>query len=785
LLKILTALALIVALFTPGCRNKDQSNVLPQPDLRKETAASSERAQYVGRENCKKCHQKEYNLFRGSDHDMAMDIASDSTVLGDFNNAAFTHFGITSRFYTKDGKYYVYTEGPGGKFEEYELKYTFGIRPLQQYLVEFPGGRMQCLPLCWDTRPKQQGGQRWFHIYDRERIPPNDILFWTHTAQNWNYMCAECHSTNLKKNFDYKTETYNSTWSEIDVSCEACHGPGSEHVEWAEAVERGENPQRFRNMGLKIRLKDDDQGAWVFKDMQKGTAERTVPRTSDVLIDMCARCHSRRSSLTDDYAYGKSILNSHNVSLLEERLYFPDGQILEEVYVYASFLQSKMHRAGVICTDCHEPHSGRVYVQGNALCYRCHLTEKYGTRRHHFHKPDSTGSGCFDCHMPERTYMVVDPRRDHSIRLPRPDLSEKLNVPNACNQCHTDKPVRWAIETMEKWYGPFKNRPEHYGETIWAGRRSYPEALPELITLAENKDAPVMVRATVISLLRNYANPNTIPVLQSALKNPQPLIRAAAADAMEILSPGDRAQLLTPALQDSIKLVRITAARQLAEVSNSNLSPKNLQLRNKNTEEYIRMLYTHADNPSAYLNVGVLYLRQNDYPKTEAAYKKAIENEPYFPGGYINLADLYRMQDREAEGEKVLLSGLEKNPDAAVIHHALGLLLVRKKKTDPALNFLAKAAELEPENARYCYVYAVGLNSTGKSDQAVAELEKALPHNPYDRDLLFALTAFHRDRGELDKALAYADKLISSFPQDPNYRQLKQQLETLRDQGGQ
>lgn len=251
-------LFLVFIILIGSCQKKDETGA-PAVDGQQTTAKTAVKMEFVGRQSCEKCHQKEYDLYLGSDHDMAMDMANDTT----------------------------------------------GIRPLQQYLVELPGGRYQCLPLCWDTRPKEKGGQRWFHIYGQERIPPNDMLFWTQVSQNWNYMCAECHSTHLKKNFDYRKEQYHTTWSEIDVSCEACHGPGSAHLEWAAATERGEKPDRFPNLGLAIRLKATDQGAWVSSNMETGTAQRTVARNSTTLIEMCARCHSRRSVISEDYIHGK------------------------------------------------------------------------------------------------------------------------------------------------------------------------------------------------------------------------------------------------------------------------------------------------------------------------------------------------------------------------------------------------------------------------------------------------------------------------------------------------
>jgi Flp pilus assembly protein TadD len=730
---------------------------------------------FVGRERCKSCHEKQYDLYKGSDHDMAMDEANDTTVLGDFYNASLTQGGITSRFFMKDGKYFVNTEGPDGELSDFEIKYTFGIRPLQQYIVEFTGGRYQMLPLCWDTRPASEGGQKWFHIYGQERIKPDDILFWTHIIQNWNYMCSECHSTHVRKQFDMASNSYNTVWDEIDVSCEACHGPGSRHIEWAELVEQGGDPGSYTNMGLAIRLKDTDNATWIF-DMKTGTAKRSVNRQGDVLVEMCGRCHSRRSVATEDYTYGNHLLETHWPSVLEEGLYFPDGQILEEVYVYASFLQSKMYHSDVNCKDCHEPHSGKVFVHGNALCYRCHLAEKYGSREHHFHDPEQEGSNCFDCHMPERTYMVIDPRRDHSIRIPRPDLSDKLKTPNACIHCHDDKTNRWAAQYLEEWYGTVEEGKVHYGETFWAGRQAYPEALPELIKLVVDTALAPMIRGTAINLLQNYQDPSIIHTLSKVIQDPDPLVRFQAVNTLSVADQNTIADLVPPRLNDTIRLIRILAARVLTLIPENYLSPTTQRIMRGSLEEYIQSQMINADHPSAHMNLGVMNLNRGELGLAEASYKKANEIEPGYVTSYINLADLYRMQGRDAEGEKVLRNALESYPDMAAVHYALGLLLVRKKQIDEALLHLQRAAEGEPENSRFCYVYGVALHSTGKVDQALEYLESVLRDHPYDRDILYSLATMFREKGNLDKANEFADRLTEYYPGDPNYKQLRQSL---------
>ena len=769
---LLTSIGICCVIITAvNCSRNDSALPVAQTESGPRLTAT-----YVGRQQCRECHEMEYNLFQGSDHDMAMDTATDATVLGDFNDVSFTHFGVTSRFYRSDGKYMVTTEGPDGSMQEYEISYTFGIRPLQQYLIEFPGGRYQCLPICWDTRPASEGGQRWFHIYRDERIPPDDVLYWTRITQNWNYMCAECHSTNLHKNYIYREKVYHTTWSEIDVSCEACHGPGSEHVIWAERVEAGSSPDLDPDLGLVVRLKDTDNATWIF-DPDSVTARRSVPRQSDQLVQMCSRCHARRAVATEDYYHGGSLLDTHWPSLLEEDLYFADGQILDEVYVYGSFLQSKMYMAGVVCKDCHEPHSGKVFVQGNALCYRCHMATEYGSRKHHFHDPSKEGASCFECHMHERTYMVVDPRRDHSIRIPRPDLSDKLGTPNACNQCHQDKTTAWATRYLKEWYGESLLDQPHYGEVIWAGRQRYPEAQDDLIRLGGDPEVAPMVRATAISLLGGYPDQNTAALLQRTVTDPDPLIRYATLTVVQFAEPEFIRDLAVPRLNDTVKLVRLMAANSLTAVPRNLIPQGSVGRLNETLEEYSASLMINADHPSTHLNFGNLYLNAGDYEKAEASYREAISIEPGLVAPYINLADLYRRLGRDDEGEQVLKSALQKYPELAAIHYALGLLKVRQGEHEEALKYLENATIYAPEDPQYSYVYAIGLNSQNQPEKALSVLKEALKDHPYDRNILYSLATISMENGHQEEALGYAQKLMEYYPDDVNYQQLNNYLQ--------
>ncbi|NNG13164.1 MAG: hypothetical protein HKM88_07950, partial [Halobacteria archaeon] len=436
-------------------------------------AGAAASAQYAGRVVCADCHTEQASLWSGSHHDLAMQPVNAKSVLGDFAGASLTHFGVTSSFYTKDDKFMVRTEGPDGKLQDYVIKYVFGVEPLQQYLIEFPGGRLQALGLAWDTRAKEQGGQRWFHLYPDEKIAHDDELHWTKPSQNWNSMCAECHSTHLEKNYDPVARTFDTTWSEIDVSCEACHGPGSAHVIWAEQKPGWKKLES--NKGLSILLDERKDVQWKM-DPKTGNALRSQARDSDKEIEMCARCHARRSPISGQYAHGESFMDHYLPRLLDDGMYFADGQIDDEVYVYGSFIQSKMYHAGVTCSDCHEPHSMALKVPGNGVCLQCHQASRFDQTSHHFHKPGSSGTSCAECHMPPKDYMVVDPRHDHSMRIPRPDLSVSLGTPNACNGCHPDQSAQWAAEQVKNWYGHTPEGFQNYAAALHDARNQAPGA---------------------------------------------------------------------------------------------------------------------------------------------------------------------------------------------------------------------------------------------------------------------------------------------------------------------
>ena len=757
MLKTLPLYFAICFFLTAGCSDDKTSRTTRQENgaVESATTLTPNPPGFVGRKTCQECHASQDTLWQGSHHDMAMYEANSDTVLGDFNNVEFTFAGITSTFTKKDGKYFVKTDNKEGKLQEFEIQYTFGAIPLQQYLIKFPDGRYQTLGIAWDSRPKEQGGQRWFHLYPDNPPKPGEQLHWTSIDQVWNYQCAECHSTNLKKNYDAELDRYTTNWEEINVSCEACHGPASNHLLWANKETGWE---QIADMGLVVRFNERESVAWII-DPETGTAKRNKPLTQRKEIDICARCHSRRGIISEDYQYGKPILDTHNVSLLRDGLYYPDGQIRDEVYVYASFLQSKMYHAGVTCSDCHEPHSVKLRADDKGVCLQCHQADKFDVPAHHKHKTESPGASCVECHMPETIYMVNDPRRDHSMRNPRPDLSLKLGVPNVCTRCHTDQDNKWAAEKMQAWYGEIKNDWQDFAIVLTEARRGNPAVSPELEATIANKSNPAIIRATLLTELPRYLSATNLPLIQDALQDKDPMVRLSGVTVLANTDPGLRVRLIFPLLDDPVRAVRLEATRVLMDIPVAQLSQQQNDKLYQALQAYAASLQVNADRPEAMTQLGFYYSVLGRFREAEKAYQQAIKLDQRFGAAYVNLADLLARQNQEVQALDVLKQGLTVLPEDSDLHHALGLSLVRARRYEEAMPALAKAAKLAPQNARYAYVYAVALQSTGNVKQAINVLERALQQHPYDRQIMEALASFYRDTGEMNKASKIAERL--------------------------
>jgi len=709
------------------------------------TLLSNTLSTYVGDKACTACHQKELHEWKGSHHDMAMMQADETSVKADFNNTTFLYNGIKTTFYKKDKKFMVQTDGPDGKLHDYEISYTFGIYPLQQYMIKFPDGKVQVLDPTWDNRKKEEGGQRWYHIHKDDNITAGDVLHWSGPNMNWNYMCADCHSTNLKKNYDIKSKSYHTSWDVINVSCEACHGPASNHIAWSKTQDTN-----LSHKGFTFTFASSTK-PWRKRDnsLKKFMQEQE--------LNVCAKCHSRRSYLDDDFKAGDKFSDHYLATQLDPTLYFPDGKIQDEVYVYNSFLQSKMYEEGVTCTDCHNPHSLKRKGVGDKVCYACHTKQHYATTAHHKHKEGNKGASCISCHMPARTYMGVDDRNDHSFRIPRPDISIQIKeVPNACNLCHTDKDAVWATKAMKKWYGNIPVGKQNFAHELKALRDNNASAPKALYTILTSK-APEITKATAIKYLGSYPSKQTYTTTIQMLEKEDPQIRRSALQALESFPPKMRMKKTFDMLNDSSKIVRMEAARQMATFQLGDVNETIQRKLNKVFDEYEQILLFTAERPESQVSLGIYYNNRKMYKKADMAYKEAIRLQPKFVPAYINYSNFLSSQKKSKEAFNILQDGIKNVPDIGILYHALGLWYIRNKKYEKALISFKKALSLNPENARFAYVYAIALGKTSPND-AIKILQKAYLKHTEDQQIIAALTYYYKQIGEIEKSEIYKDK---------------------------
>lgn len=847
--KVVAACLLISATLIGGYVFTDWYSVIPE----------SSQAIFVGRDSCIKCHQSEADLFHGSHHDKAMDIATDETVLASFNGETLTTFGIESKFYKDDGKFMVRTEGPDGKIDDFQVKYVFGVEPLQQYMVEFdrPAGmpkneiaRLQVLSLCWDTKKK-----KWFQLQPpdvKEKIEPGDPLHWTGRTQCWNTSCADCHSTDLKKNFDLDSLTYHTTFSEIDVSCEACHGPGSHHVELAESNSL---------------FWDRKQGYGLAKLKGEDTTNQ---------IETCAKCHSRRGVIQEGFCGGKSFNDFYSPELLTEQTYHDDGQIKDEVYVYGSFLQSKMYHEGIRCTDCHDPHSTKVKFDTNELCTSCHAhpAGKYDSPNHHRHQTGSTGSQCVECHMPSTTYMHVDPRRDHSLRIPRPDLSVKHSTPNACSQCHIDSsklPQKeqkllegkqyldwltlakenkviadeikrldvWAEKSVTNWYDEPK-RPGHYAEVFHRIRNNDDDqvAYDKLRSMVSNRKTADIVRATAaMELSRNTRelersasraflgtdNDNMSPTLKQLREEESVLVIQGLMQTLEfeiatILNStwkaGSEAEVVNALTHyaSTLKelcehpklLVRIEAARIAIRIPSS-IQERILDSKERETvqsafDELIASIKSNQERSSALLALGSIYQLKSEaneeqrsrigakkliesdryFELARQAYRDAIRVEPLESGARGNLAAMNEQLVVRFEGQRAKFADQKKSPEFKKLSSQIAALQKEinqfRKGELEVLREEARRAVQSQIGAAVIDRYAMALYVDNQIEECEKQLKIAVDLSPDDPTIVLHYVLILQKQQKFTAALSFADKLLVLAPNDPSYRQLRDEI---------
>lgn len=722
------------SLFFENCTPKTKSAII-----------QSDSAAFVGSATCKSCHAKEYQDWKLSDHFKAMEIPNDSSVLGNFNGQTLNADGVKSTFFKKDGKFLINTEGDDGLNHDFTVKYSFGYFPLQQYLIEFPGGRLQSTRVSWDSRNK-----KWFQQYANQKIPSHDWLHWTGNSQNWNTMCASCHSTNLQKNYDIETDSYKTTFHEINVSCESCHGAGKSHIDYI----NGDYKSGNKIAGSMIKI-------------AKGT---------DALLQVnnCAPCHARASALSTDAfnatVHTKEIMDHLIPEIPSTEHFFADGQANDEDYIYTSFAESKMFARGVVCSNCHNPHTGKLVLTGNAACMKCH-TKNYDAPSHTFHPVGTAGAECKNCHMPGKVYMGNDLRYDHTFRVPRPDLSVKYATPNACNNCHTNKSAQWSADAVVKWYGP--NRIYHFAEDLIPGSKENDvNATKHLIKLLNDTSSPAIIQATAANYLRNNPTQESFNALLKCLNNTNAQVRYRALKSLANFPSENWENQAAALFSDPVKAVRIAAAELYNGIATKKIPPNQFEAFSKAKQELESYLVFQSDFSVGNIMLGDYFLKQQNYLNAEKYYLRGLKKDSSINYARLNLSAVYNAQNKNNEALGVLLEAKKLDTKNERIYYNLGLLYHELKNESEAEACFAKAIELKSTNPRVYYNYGILLQQISSIAKAESIFLKGLQLETNNPDLNYALAVLYVQSNQRNKAIAPVTKLKAIDPGNQNYQEL-------------
>jgi tetratricopeptide (TPR) repeat protein len=730
---------LLMSLFVFSCNKKSEYVKVSEEDVFVSSIEIPD-SHFLGDNNCKECHKGQFKEWKGSHHDKAMQLADSTSVLGNFNNEKFTSQGVTSHFYKKEGGFYVNTEGPDGNNHDYKIVYTFGFTPLQQYIVKFPDGRFQCLRTAWDSVKN-----KWFDLYPDFKVVHSEWLHWSRGGLNWNTMCSDCHSTNVRKNYDLETDSFDTKYAIINVNCEACHGPGKQHVEDVK------------------RLGD--------KYASTGSMDMTLKTTPKELEDQCARCHMRREQFSEAFNFEGAMLDHYYPQLIEEPTYYPDGHILDEDYVYGSFVQSKMYKNNVACNNCHNSHSLKLKFEGNTLCAQCHLPEKFNTPKHHFHEMGTDGAKCINCHMPGKYYMGNDFRRDHSFRVPRPDLSLKYGTPNACAGCHKDKDDTWAWEAFQTQYGAVDSI--HFSEKLAPGIIGEPNAKPGLLDLINDKTQAEIVRASAVKALSHY-NVENIDEYISWLNDKSPLVRGATVDILSEINNTDYISSFLPLLNDPKRSIRIKAFYGLAGLSE--VPEKYKKVYQKVKKEFFIHLNTNSDFVGGRVKRANYHLKKGDLQKGIEGYESALKIDNLNNQARLTLASLYYNAQNYPKAEEAFKTVIKQEPEYGPTYYSLALLYAELNNTDEAIELLKTAITKMPDNNRVYYNLSLLYDKKQDKKNAEKTLVEGLKIDGNNESLLYALAYHYSKYNQPEKEKNILIKLVQLYPNNTQYASFLQQL---------
>jgi len=663
------------------------------------------KSEYVGSETCASCHSSEYKEWQDSHHYHAMELPSPKSVKGDFSGVSFVGEGDSSYFYQLGNEYWVNYTAINAQTDSFKIAYTFGWIPLQQYLVKTRKGRVQTLRASWNTEKKQ-----WFHQYKGDTINLGEYMHWQGQSMTWNTMCADCHSTNVQKNYMPKADSFHTTYSEITVGCEGCHGPASNHVV---AAQQGKNVSN--TLRLTASLSNVDQ------------------------VNQCGSCHMRRTVLGDSHMLG-DFWNEYLPHTINNNFYHADGQILEEDYVWGSFVQSKMYHEGVRCTDCHNPHTNALKFEGNKLCLQCH-EPRYNTLEHHKHELDTESAQCINCHMTGKHYMGNDFRRDHSFRIPRPDLSVNSDIPNACNGCHTNQSTSWAENKLTGWYGEPRT---NYADVLTKHTNGELGSNNELLELVQTDTAPVIARATALEYALQYPSNNLVQIIEQQIHNPEMLIRIQALEALNNAPKELRIKHGLTAMKDSLQPIRNVAAMITADLRQNEVPASEWARWQTVQKEYLNYLNHQADFREGRMALAQYAVRQQRWNSAIVHYKQALRFDKSYTPAYAGWATALAQSNQLVASLELLKMASKTYPQDVRLHYLTGITAYELKQIKDAITHLEQAVALSDYFPQYVQNLVLIYTESGNIIKAKQVVEIALVKYPGNPQLIELQTYVER-----------------------------------------
>jgi tetratricopeptide (TPR) repeat protein len=723
--------------------------------------AAAEGKGYAGSSSCQECHREFYRMWAPSHHGLAMQpyAMARANLL---EQKAPLQIG-TNSYLADVAKGVVLERGPAGE-RRFAIEQAMGGKNVYYFLTPLERGRLQVLPAGYDLRRKE-----WFDVagsamrhFGRQ---PDEALHWTESPFTFNTACFSCHVSQLTNNYQVQTDTYQTSWAEPGINCETCHGPAAEHIRVARQTPKGRPLEDLRLAGLR----------------------KTPP---EAMNSLCGACHARIEPLTSSFAPGDRFFDHFGLATLEQADFYPDGRDLGENFTLTSWRLNPCLKSGQLdCVKCHTA-SGRNRFPGeqaDAACLPCHQEKVNNAAAHSRHKAGTEGARCVACHIPTTEFARMR-RSDHSFRPPMPAATLAFGSPNACNLCHTNQTAAWADRQVRQWHPPDYQAPTLLrAGWIAAARKHDWSRLPDIVRYLASPGREEVWAASLLELLAGCEEEAKWDGVKPCLKDPSPLVRAAAA---QVLGQGLRPEfipLLVAAAGDDFRLVRLRAAAALAGAPQEMIAGAGQPAVTKATEELLASFLARPDASSSYYNLGNFRFERHEYNAAIEAFATASRLQPRDISPLVNISIAYNLTGQNPKAESSLRQALRLDPTNAVIHLNLGMLLAEMERPpeaeaafraafncDPrsapaafnlgvllaearpeeALAWCRRAAELRPQETKYVYTLAFYQHRQGKAAEAARTLEKLLDQTPPAAEAYALLGRIYEQQRQPDKALS-------------------------------